>query len=178
MSRKSSLYAFVVATLVLASVQASPIKLREQSCEPRPVVVDDQTGGNRPYNILLHRCSGTCDDTKPQHKPCTASTEEEIDLIVKDPLTGQEKTIKVQNHTTCACDCDLDCDFSKGEFPDADKCICTPNAKPSVEKPEMDNILPYKIGLGVMGFMTLCVFVFGMTVCINKKKNTEESQAT
>lgn len=175
LSRKSSLYAFVVATLMLASVKASAIKLREQSCKPRPVVVGDQTGGNRPYNILLHRCSGTCDDTQPERKPCTALITEEIDLIVKDPSNGVEKTIQVHNHTSCGCDCgDLDCDFHKGEFLDADKCMCTPNAQPSGNKPETGNILPYKIGLGVMGLVALCGFVFGMMVCIKRKKHPEE----
>lgn len=169
LSQKSWLYVFVGATLTLASVQAFAIQLQEQSCEPRPVVVGDQTEGFKPYHVLLHRCSGTCDDINPERKPCIPSTTESIDVKVHDPLNGNDKIIKVLNHTSCDCECNLDCDLDNGQVPDGDQCICKPVSQPSGRKPDIEDILPYKIGLCVTSAVAFCALVFGMIMYARRK---------
>ena len=99
-------------------------------------MVDDQTRGFKPYHVLLHRCSGTCDDINPERKPCIPSTTELIDVKVHDPLNGKDKIIKVLNHTSCGCECNLDCDLDNGQVPDGDQCICKSVPLPSGRKPD------------------------------------------
>lgn len=171
LSQKSWLYVFVVAKLTLTSVQASAIQLPEQSCKPRPVVLGDQTEGYKPYHVLLYRCSGTCDDINPVRKPCIPSTTREIDIKVHDPSNGKDKIIKVLNHTSCDCECNLDCDLDNGQVPDGDQCICKSGPLPSGGKPDTEDILPYKIGLYVMSVVAFCALVFGM-IMYAKRKNS------
>lgn len=105
-------------------MKASSIELPEESCKPRPVVVSE-TGGHKPYHILVYRCSGTCDvNIPPSQKPCTAATKEAIEVEVTDPLGKDRKTIKIYNHTSCSCECDLDCNWAEGEEPDEENCLC------------------------------------------------------
>lgn len=105
-------------------MKASSIELPEESCKPRPVVVSE-TGGHKPYHILVYRCSGTCDvNIPPSQKPCTAATKKAIEVEVTDPLGKDRKTIKIYNHTSCGCDCSLDCNWAEGEEPDEENCLC------------------------------------------------------
>ena len=107
-------------------MKVSSVKLEEQSCKPRPVVVDE-TKGHKPYHILLYRCSGTCDgNISPKHKPCRAKSSTKISLEATDPSSGKPITIKVDNHTSCSCDCDLDCKWHEGELANEKDCTCVP----------------------------------------------------
>lgn len=109
----------------------SSVKLPEQTCKPRPVVVSE-TEGNRPYHILVYRCSGTCDENvPPSQKPCTAAGKEEIAVDVTGPWGRNPKTIYIYNHTSCSCDCNIECNWAEGERPHPDECKCLPPTGPS-----------------------------------------------
>lgn len=104
-------------------MKVSSIKLPEQTCQPRPVVVYE-TEGYKPYHILMHRCSGTCNENiPPKQNPCTALTKEAVKVEVTDPLSGDPKTITVYNHTSCRCDCNMECNWG-GETLREEDCRC------------------------------------------------------
>lgn len=159
----------VLAVLVVVLRSASSIELPEESCKPRPVVVSE-TGGHKPYHILVYRCSGTCDvNIPPSQKPCTAATKEAIEVEVTDPLGKDRKTIKIYNHTSCSCECDLDCNWAEGEEPDEENCLCRkgPTAGEFGGERKPVDVLPYKIGLASLGFVTALILV--LIVCTKRK---------
>ncbi|XP_020624264.1 uncharacterized protein LOC110061760 isoform X1 [Orbicella faveolata] len=122
LSRISTVLVVVVVSLVLRSV--SSIKLPEETCKPRPVVVS-VTQDYRPYHITVYRCSGTCDaNIPPSQKPCTAAKKKEIEVEFTGPLGQHHKTIKIYNHTSCSCECNLECNWAEGERLDGDNCRC------------------------------------------------------
>ena len=105
-------------------VKVSSIELQEEMCKPRPVVVSE-TEGHKPYHILVHRCSGTCNvNIPPSQKPCTAANKKEIEVPVTDPLGQNRKFIKIYNHTSCNCECNLECKWAEGERQDGKNCKC------------------------------------------------------
>ena len=109
----------------------SSVQLPEQTCKPRPVVVSE-TKGNKPYHVLVYRCSGTCDENvPPSQKPCTAAGKEQIEVEVTGPLGRNRNTILIYNHTTCSCDCNMECNWAEGEQLLADECKCLPLTGPS-----------------------------------------------
>ncbi|KAL9980733.1 hypothetical protein ACROYT_G009369 [Oculina patagonica] len=176
LTRLSTIFTFLVVTLLMLSVKVSSVKLSEQKCQPRPVVVQE-TEGNKPFHILLHRCSGTCDESiPPSQKPCTASKREAISLEVKDPLSGEPKTITVYNHTSCHCTCNLECQWDQGEVPDEENCRCKsgPDTGKQHGENEKVDVLPYKIGIALMGFVTLIVVVFELIMCAKRKQVVEK----
>lgn len=120
------------STVYFFSVKVSSVKLSEQKCQPRPVVVQE-TQGYRPFHVELFRCAGTCDEKiPPKQKPCSVSHSQVILLEVRDPLSGKPATIKVDNHTSCHCQCDLKCKWDQGETPDEENCRC--NIEPTAEE--------------------------------------------
>lgn len=105
-------------------MKVSSIKLPEETCKPRPVVVS-VTQDYRPYHITVYRCSGTCDaNIPPSQKPCTAAKKKEIEVEFTGPLGQHHKTIKIYNHTSCSCECNLECNWAEGERLDGDNCRC------------------------------------------------------
>ena len=117
---------------LFSPLEVSSVELPEERCKPRPVVVSE-TEGHRPYHILVYRCSGTCDvNTPPSQKPCTVASKKEIEVKVTDPLGKPSKSIKIDNHTSCRCDCDLECNWADGEQLHGDDCFCY--KWPSTEK--------------------------------------------
>jgi len=105
-------------------MKVSSIELPEEMCKPRPVVVSE-TEGYKPYHVLVHRCAGTCDvNIPPSQKPCTAATKQEIEVPVTDPLGHHRTSIKIYNHTSCSCECNLECNWAEGEQPDGNNCKC------------------------------------------------------
>lgn len=136
-------------------MKVSSVKLSEQKCQPRPVVVHE-TQGYRPFHIKLYRCSGTCDEKiPPSQKPCMVSQSQAIPLEVKDPLSGEPKIIEVYNHTSCHCQCNLECQWDQGEIPDEENCRCKSDPttgerrdeKPTGEEP----LLLFLVGEGGEG---------------------------
>ena len=96
--------------------------LEEQHCKARPTVVSVEQAGFKPYHIELHRCSGTCRDAPPTHRPCKAFSKKAITLDLIDLTSNKPSTVTVYNHTQCTCDCELKC--KEGEFPNEEKCKC------------------------------------------------------
>ena len=108
----------------LFAVRVSSEVLKEQHCRARPAVVPVEKSGFKPYHIELHRCSGTCNDAPPTHRPCKASSVQAITLDLTDLTSSEPSTVTVYNHTQCACDCELKCKLDEGELPDEDNCKC------------------------------------------------------
>jgi len=105
-------------------MKVSSIELLEEMCKPRPVVVSE-TQDYKPYHVLVYRCAGTCDvNIPPSQKPCTAATKQEIEVPVTDPLGHDRKSIKIYNHTSCSCECNLECNWAEGERQDGNNCKC------------------------------------------------------
>ena len=96
--------------------------LPEQLCQLRPTVVPVQKAGFKPYHIELYRCSGTCRDSPPTHRPCVAISKHTITLDLIDLSTGKPSTEPVVNHTKCGCNCEVEC--KEGEYPDDENCVC------------------------------------------------------
>lgn len=107
------------------AVRVSSEVLKEQHCRARPTVVPVEKPGFKPYHIELHRCSGTCSDAPPTHRPCKASSKQAITLDLTDLTSSNPSTVTVYNHTQCACDCELKCKLDEGEFPDGENCKCS-----------------------------------------------------
>ncbi|XP_020624266.1 uncharacterized protein LOC110061760 isoform X2 [Orbicella faveolata] len=171
LSRISTVLVVVVVSLVLRSV--SSIKLPEETCKPRPVVVS-VTQDYRPYHITVYRCSGTCDaNIPPSQKPCTAAKKKEIEVEFTGPLGQHHKTIKIYNHTSCSCECNLECNWAEGERLDGDNCRCLkgPSTDRFVGGQKTEDVLPYKIGLAALGFVTALILV--LVVCTKRKQVLE-----
>ena len=110
--------------------------LQEQRCRARPTVVAVEKSGFKPHHIELHRCSGTCNDAPPTHRPCKPSSVQEITLDLTDLTSNKASTVKVYNHTQCACDCELKCKLDEGELPDEENCKCFTLPKEAENKNE------------------------------------------
>jgi len=163
-------FAVVMASLILSPMRVSSKVLPEQECRSRPTVVPVQKEGYKPYHIELHRCSGTCQGAPPSHRPCTPTSRKAITLELTDLTTGKPGTVTVYNHTRCGCGCELECKLEEGEFPDEEncKCIVGPNrgeGRNDKDKNTESDVLPYQIGIAVIGFFALCVLVFDMIMC-------------
>ena len=119
-------------TFFLHLVTASSIELKEEWCKLRPIVYAVDKSDFRPHHIELHRCSGTCDPNLPTpHKSCIAISKQEI-LLKLSSTTGQgTRDVKVENHTSCECQCSKACTDS--EIP-VDGCLCRSVRGPRVDE--------------------------------------------
>jgi len=108
----------------------TPYMPEDVFCDLRPTAVRiPKHPGVRsfPDYVMLHRCTGSCLYTQDtQH--CAVTHQDEITVNIFELLGNirSEKTIKLYNHTACACDCitkSSDCDPVKQVF-DEGSCSC------------------------------------------------------
>ncbi|XP_068680946.1 uncharacterized protein [Montipora foliosa] len=165
LSKISLLVAFVMAFLELSPMRVSSVRLPEEDCRPRPTVVLVKEF-YKPHHIKLFQCAGTCKGLTPSQKPCIAVTKQKINLEVTSLTSNKQTTVVVHNHTQCGCKCNLDC--QEQEIPDDKNCKCqrAPGFLETRTGPSKSvDVLPYQIGIAVVGFFALCVLIIEMIMC-------------
>ncbi|XP_031563208.1 uncharacterized protein LOC116298792 isoform X2 [Actinia tenebrosa] len=123
-----------------------PIALDDAPCKPYPTVIEvpqpsHHQGFHYPFNVMMHRCAGSC-STKPRVQECVATATENISLLSflvswnspsasKNQLRPSHRIMPIVNHTQCGCQCitkPSDCDPSTQVF-SQDKCRCECKAR-------------------------------------------------
>ncbi|XP_032236212.1 uncharacterized protein LOC5511048 [Nematostella vectensis] len=158
------------------------VELEEAVCRPRPTVIsiDDPGHNYKPYQVVLHRCSGTCGDSPPNIKTCFPKTLEDVPLQATDIGQGVSQTVYVKNHTSCMCDCAEGCTSENAIRDKNCRCICLdPNncspitpAQPAQQgkREEESSIpMPYLIGMALIGFFAVFVLMFDALLCAKKR---------
>ena len=80
-----------------------------QKCMPRPKILDvDEGVGEYPYNVLVNKCSGSCDTiNNPMEKLCVLGIVKRVNMQVYNFLMRLNETRSVLWHESCKCVCNL-----------------------------------------------------------------------
>ena len=83
-----------------------------QNCMPRPKILNVNEGIGEalfyPYNVLVNKCSGSCDTLDdPMSKICVPKIIKNVNIQVYNFLTRLNETRNVLWHESCKCVCIL-----------------------------------------------------------------------
>ena len=104
-----------------------------QKCTPRPKILDVNEGVGEalfyPYNVLLNKCSGSCDMlNNPTAKMCVPNIIKRIYMKVYNFLMGSNETRNVLWHESCKCVCRLNSSVCNSkQIWNSDTCRCDCN---------------------------------------------------
>ena len=104
-----------------------------QKCMPRPKILDVNEGVGEtlfyPYNILVNKCSGSCDTLDdPMAKMCVPNVIKSINMKVYDFLMRLNETCNVLWHESCKCVCRLNSSVCNSkQIWNSDTCSCDCN---------------------------------------------------
>ncbi|XP_057306391.1 vascular endothelial growth factor D-like [Hydractinia symbiolongicarpus] len=108
------------------------VNLPNEECKPRKtlVAVDGDTYNYFPLMVSLHRCGGICGRDKPNFRKCVKKESDILFLHVYNELEQRNETIKLENHTSCGCECYYDksvCSSTQTWDTQQCKCLCNPS---------------------------------------------------
>ena len=88
------------------------VSVINRKCMPRSKILDvnESIGGASfyPYNVLVNKCSGSCDTiNNPMAKLCVSKTMKRINMQVHNFLMRLNETRSVLWHESCKCVCKL-----------------------------------------------------------------------
>ena len=103
-----------------------------QKCMLRPKILDVNEGVGEalfyPYNVLVNKCSGSCDTLdNPMAKMCVSNIIKRINMKVHNFLMRLNETRNVLRHESCKCICRLNsslCNSKQIWNSDACRCDC------------------------------------------------------
>ena len=103
---------FIVLSNVLKVNALECVSVINQKCMPRPKIIDINEGDGEalfyPYNILVNKCSGSCDTIiNPMAKLCVPGIAKRINMKVYNFLMNLNETRNVLWHESCKCVCKL-----------------------------------------------------------------------
>ena len=84
---------------------------RNQECEIRPVIMNINSNESLfyPYNILVNKCSGSCNDINNSYaKLCIPDVVKNMNIKVFNLMSRINETRHVSWHETCTRKCRLD----------------------------------------------------------------------
>ena len=88
------------------------VSVINRKCMPTPKILDVNEGVGEallyPYNVLVNKCSGSCDTiNNPMAKLCVSKTIKRINMQVYNFLVRLNETRSVLWHESCKCVCKL-----------------------------------------------------------------------
>ena len=104
-----------------------------QECMPRPKILDVNEGVGEalfcPYNVLLNKCSGSCDTLdNPVAKLCVPNIIKRVNMKVYNFLKRLNETRNVLWHESCKCVCRLNSSVCNSkQIWNSDTCRCDCN---------------------------------------------------
>ena len=104
-----------------------------QKCMPRPEMPDVNEGDGEalfyPYNVLVNKCSGSCDTiNNPMTKLCVPNVIKRVNMQVYNFLMRLNETRNVLCHESCKCVCKLNSSVCNNkQISNSDTCRCDYN---------------------------------------------------
>ena len=109
------------------------VSVVNQKCMPRPKILDVNEGVGEalfyPYNVLVNKCSGSCDTVdNPMAKLCVSNISNRINMKVYNFLMRLNETRNVLWHGSCKCVCRLNSSVCNSkQIWNSDTCRCDCN---------------------------------------------------
>ena len=104
------------------------VSVVNQKCIPRPKILDVNEAKFYPYNVLVNKCSGSCNTfDNPMAKLCVPNVIKRVNMQVYNFLMMLNETRNVLWHESCKCICKLNssvCNNKQIWNGDACKCDC------------------------------------------------------
>ena len=167
------------------------VSVTNRKCTPRPKILDVNEGVGEalfyPYNVLVNKCSGSCDTlNNPIAKMCVSNIIKRINMKVYNFLMRLNETRNVLwhesckqiwNSDTCRCDCNEDfagiisCDKGYTWNPSTCECQCDMWCKPGQYLDHKNCICKNKL---IGRVIAECTSIINETM-INNKKNIDNN---
>ena len=106
------------------------LSVTKQKCMPRPKILDVNEGVGEalfyPYNVLVNKCSGSCDTLDdPMAKLCAPNVIKSVNMKVYNFLIRLNETRNVLWHESCKCVCRLNSSVCNSkQIWNSDTCSC------------------------------------------------------
>ena len=82
------------------------VSVINRKCMPRPKILDVNEGVGEAYNVLVNKCSGSCDTiNNPMAKLCVPGIVKRVNMQVYTFLMRLNETRSVLWHESCKCIC-------------------------------------------------------------------------
>ena len=110
------------------------VSLTNRKCMPRPKILDVNEGVGEalfyPYNVLVNKCSGSCDTLdNPMAKLCVPNIIKRVNIKVYNFLMRLNETRNVLWHESCKCVCKLNSSVCNNkQIWSSNTCRCDCNA--------------------------------------------------
>ena len=108
------------------------VSVVNQNCVPRPKILDVNEGVVEalfyPYNVLVNKCSGSCNTLDPMAKMCVPNIIKNVNMKVYNFLMRLNETRNVLRHESCKCVCRLNSSVCNSkQIWNSDTCRCDCN---------------------------------------------------
>ena len=109
------------------------VSIINRKCMPRPKILDVNEGVSEalfyPYNVLVNKCSGSCDTVNnPMAKLCVPNIIKRVNIKVYNFLMRLNETRSVLWHKSCKCVCKLNSSVCNNkQIWNSDTCRCDCN---------------------------------------------------
>ena len=109
------------------------VSIIDRKCMPRPKILDVNEGVGEalfyPYNVLVNKCSGSCDTINdPMARLCVPNIIERVNMKVCNFLIRLNETRNVLWHESCKCVCKLNSSVCNNkQIWNSDTCRCDCN---------------------------------------------------